>query len=100
MSIRNKEETLLFSVASPLFFKISAIVTTVAIAAQIHVKFLQNVIPVGLGVGIDEAGHILCVQLVEDVKSVGQTVYKLIFSVVSHQQIKVTMLGRYTSHIP
>lgn len=62
MSIRNKEETLLFSVASPLFFKISAIVTTVAIAAPIHVKFLLNVISVGLGGGIEEAGHILCVQ--------------------------------------
>jgi len=38
-SYSNKqEETLLFSVASPLFFKISAIVTTVAIAVSIHVN--------------------------------------------------------------
>lgn len=38
-SYSNKqEETLLFSVASPLFFKISAIVTTVAIAVPIHVN--------------------------------------------------------------
>jgi len=43
-------------------------VTTVVIVAPIHVKFLQNVISVGLRVGIEKAWHILCVQSVENVK--------------------------------
>lgn len=57
--------------ASPLFFKISAIVTTVAIAAHIHVNiFAEYYISFGLGVEIDEAGNISFVQLMEDVISV------------------------------
>ena len=91
VSNRKEEEALLFSVASPLFFKISAIVTTVAIAAHIHVNiFAEYYISFGLGVEIDEAGNISFVQLMEDVISVWQNVCKLthIFSVLVSSKIK------------